>query len=150
MDSTFRNSTIQRIQVKCWDAFMDVIDTDGNLLFGVACCSLCYACLIYKKPEGSKVIHFGTKYLLDHADKCRCCNKTERKQSTMTAFVTRSKPLVTKADKDKLHQNESLFVGRCQLAFYVVVTAYFRRYFYPGRFGSPGQVLPGRVKSWVS
>jgi len=91
-----------------------------------------------------------TVYLLDHADKCRCCNKTERKKSTMTAFVTRSKPLVTKANRDKLHQNESLFVERCQLAFYVVVTAYFRRYFYPGRFWSPGQVLPGRDKSWVS
>ena len=112
---------------KCWETFRDVIDDDGNLVFGVACCSLCYACITYKKQDGSKVIDFGTKNLLDHADKCGSCDKTGRKQSTMTAFVTRSKPLVAKADKDKLRQNESLFIAGCQLAFNVVDTAHFRR-----------------------
>ena len=33
---------------KCWEPFKDIIDDSNNLLFGVACCSLCYACIIYK------------------------------------------------------------------------------------------------------
>jgi len=36
--------------------------------------SLCCACVTFKKHDGGKVIDFGTKNRLDHADKCRSCH----------------------------------------------------------------------------
>jgi len=46
---------------KCWATFRDIIDNGDNLLFGVACCSLFYACIIYKKQNVEKVIDYRTK-----------------------------------------------------------------------------------------
>jgi len=80
-----------------------------------------------KKQDGGKVIDYGTKNLLDHADKCGSYDKTERKQSYLIAFITRNKPSVAKTDREKWRRNEAIFVGGCQLAFNVVDRAYFRR-----------------------
>lgn len=80
-----------------------------------------------KKQDGGKVIDYGTKNLLDHADKCGSYDKTERKQSVLSAFIARNKPSVAKTGREKLRRNEAIFVGGCQLAFNVVDSAYFRR-----------------------
>ena len=80
-----------------------------------------------KKLDGGSVIDYGTKNLPDHADKCGSYDKTERKQSYLTAFITRNKPSVANTDREKLRQNEAIFVGGCQLTFNVVDRAYFRR-----------------------
>ena len=81
------NSKKTKSRPKCWETFKDVIDDGGNLLWEVKCCSLCYTCIIYKKHDDGKVTDFGTKNLLDHADKCGSCDKSGKRQSSLTVYM---------------------------------------------------------------
>ena len=41
-------------------------DTNDEEVFGIACCSICKSCFVYKKMVSSQERSMGTKNLLDH------------------------------------------------------------------------------------
>ena len=54
------------------------------------------------------------------------CDKSGKRQSSLTDFATRNTPAVSKSNKDNVRRSESLFIRGCQLAFNVVNSAYLR------------------------
>ena len=55
----------------CWKCFSEVVNDNGDIVFGVACCNYCYKCILYKtKTDCGKVIDYGTKNLKDHTLNC--------------------------------------------------------------------------------
>lgn len=118
----------QKIKSRCWESFRDIIDDCGNKLYGVACCSRCHSCIIFKKKEGGKVVDFGTKNMMDHASNCGSSDALAKKQTSLTPFVHRQrKTLIPHSEQVKVRENEALFIGGCHLAFNVVDSGHFRR-----------------------
>src|ERR1700761_3225711 len=114
----------------CWKTFRDVIDSsDASKVFGIACCSICYSCIVYKKKDGAKVADYGTKNLVDHADRCGTPDSSGKKQSTLINIVRRAaKPTLPKSVRDKVRTSEAQFIGGCQLAFNVVESQHFKQF----------------------
>ena len=35
----------------CWKCFPEVVNDNGDIVFGVACCNYCYKCILYKTKQ---------------------------------------------------------------------------------------------------
>ncbi|KAI6657845.1 hypothetical protein LOD99_587 [Oopsacas minuta] len=57
------------------EIFSEVLNDNGNIVFGVACCNHCLKFIIYKmKMDSGKIIDSGTKNLNDHTRHCSQMN----------------------------------------------------------------------------
>jgi hypothetical protein len=106
-----------------------VIDaSDGRKMFGIVSCSVCYPCTVYKKKDGANAVDFGTKNLVDHADRCGKPDPSGAKQSTLAKILRlRAKPTLSKSVPDKIRKSEVQFIGGCQLACNVVDSPHFKQ-----------------------
>ena len=66
---------------RAWKQFCIVFDlTRGKEVFGIACCSICKVCILYKKIVNGQEKSLGTKNLLNHLK--RCSRQARSKSST--------------------------------------------------------------------
>ena len=62
-----------------WDQFRIVWDPDKNQeVYGIACCSVCKSCLLYKKLVNGEEKSMGTKNMLDHLKNCVPSSRSSR------------------------------------------------------------------------
>ena len=91
----------------CWKYFSEVLDDNGYIVFGVACCNHCYKCIIYKnKTDSAKVIDYGTKNLKDHPRNCSP-DVASSSQVKITSVLKRKTQVLTKEENKTI-----LEVGR--------------------------------------
>lgn len=97
--------------------FQTVLDNDNNQLFGIACCSTCFSCILYqKKNENGKITNLGTTNLNDHAARCRPTGDSSD-VVTMDAFVRRPIDKLPISDRQKVRRSQMALVVSANLSF---------------------------------
>ena len=109
----------------CWKYFSEVLNDNGYIVFGVACCNHCYKCIIYKKKtDCAKVIDYGTKNLKDHTRNCSR-DVVSSSQVKITSVLKRKAQVLTKQDNKTILEVSRNFVAGLFLSFNTIENPQF-------------------------
>ena len=95
IDGYYKIKQPQNRSSEVWKLFGLVYDENDTELFGVASCTSCYTCLIYKKKDDQgKIIDYGTKNLIGHKARCSRRKIGEYSSRSLSSFFIQKKPIV--------------------------------------------------------
>ena len=135
----------------CWKCFSEVVNDNGDILFGVACCNYCYKCILYKtKTDCGKVLDYGTKNLKDHTRNCSP-DVASSSQFKITSVLKRKNQLLSKQDNQTILEVSRNFVAGSFLSFNTIENPQFINFSQEmirigAKYGNvtASEIIPGR------
>ena len=109
----------------CWKYFSEVLNDNGDIVYGVACCNNSYKRIIYKKKtDCAKVIDYRTKNLKDHTPNCSP-DVASSSQVKITSVLKRKAQVLTKQDNKTILEVSRNFVAGSFLPFNTIENPQF-------------------------